>query len=398
MVAKLKYILVVPVVSATFDEQVNNCFAQVDEKLEKLGLKKGDVIRQTVFVKTASNQEYLELKQKATKLSNQYFEHPIPLSIISQYPENNSLVSMEFVCLDGSANSITRINSSIGGQSYLKLVTEDCIMVIASGVTVHSDKTDVLVQSESAFELVQGILDNEKMTFSNILRQWNYIERIIDFDESHGQHYQIFNDVRSHYYSKCNWEGGYPAATGIGMHHGGVIIDFIAVKPLKSCGLVSIKSPVQADAHQYSRKVLEISGVKTICQKTTPKFERAKMLMHGNSGQLYVSGTAAIKGEETISNMDVETQLKVTLTNIEELCATTNLVQHSINSEPSNNTHLSSARVYVKNPNEISKVGNLFKQLLPHCDVLVLGGEICRSSLLVEVEGIVDLQINENCL
>jgi enamine deaminase RidA (YjgF/YER057c/UK114 family) len=351
MVPKLKFITVVPIASTTFDEQLINCFEQVNEKLEKLGLNKSHVLKQTIFVKTESNLQYLELKLKATKLSNQYFESSIPLSIISQYPENDCLMSMEFVYLDSSANSIMRMNSSIGGQSYLKLVTEDCIMVIASGVTVQSDKTDILVQSESAFELVQEILNIETMTFSDILRQWNYIERIIDFDEVHGQHYQIFNDVRSFYYSKCSWNGGYPAATGIGMHHGGVVIDFIAVKPLKNCLIVPLKSPVQTDAHQYSENVLEKSSVKSMCQKTTPKFERAKILMNSSSVQLYVSGTAAIKGEDTISNMDVETQLKVSLSNIEDLCSRANLLKHSVYLKKANNQIIYS-KDYLKNNNE----------------------------------------------
>jgi hypothetical protein len=92
--------------------------------------------------------------------------------------------------------------------------------------------------------------------------------------------------------------------------------------------------------------------------------------------------------------MDVETQLKVSLSNIEDLCSRANLLKHSVDLKKAN-TQMISARAYVKNHDEISIVGRMFKQLLPHCDVLVLGGEICRSGLLVEVEGVVDLQIKE---
>ena len=397
MVSKLKYFIVVPALSASFDAQISNCFIQVDEKLRNAGLNKSDVLKLTVFVKTASNQQYQEFKQKATNIGNQYFEGPVPFSIISQYPENDCLVSMEFVFMNGSSNAIKRLNGTYNGQPYLKLVSEDCMMVFASGVCAQSGVADILKQSEAAFELVQGILENEMMSFSNILRQWNYIEKIIDFDETHGQHYQVFNDVRSFYYSKCSWEGGYPAATGIGTQHGGVVIDFIAVKPLNNCFIVPIKSPVQTDAHQYSRKVLEKSNVKSFCCKTSPKFERAKILMNDTFGQLYVSGTAAIKGEETIANMDVEAQLIVTLKNIGELCSNTNLLNHSV-PNMRGNSNLVSARVYVKDFENLGVVKEAFRLLMPSCETIFVCGQICRPDLLVEVEGVVDVQLMPECV
>ncbi|GAB1450806.1 hypothetical protein MASR2M47_08620 [Draconibacterium sp.] len=66
-------------------------------------------------------------------------------------------------------------------------------------------------------------------------------------------------------------ENGYPAATGIGMNCGGIIIEFLAVQSddLKS---FPINNPSQIAAHTYSKNVL--AGEECML-KTTPKFERA---------------------------------------------------------------------------------------------------------------------------
>ena len=56
------------------------------------------------------------------------------------------------------------------------------------------------------------------MNFGDIVRQWNYLERITDI--THGnQCYQDFNDVRTLFYASSAWESGYPAATGIGTQY-----------------------------------------------------------------------------------------------------------------------------------------------------------------------------------
>ena len=46
---------------------------------------------------------------------------------------------------------------------------------------------------------------------------------------------------------------GYPAATGIGMTAGGVVIDFLAAV---NDQVWPVKNPVQVDAYKYSNEVL----------------------------------------------------------------------------------------------------------------------------------------------
>ncbi len=154
------------------------------------------------------------------------------------------------------------------------------------------------------------------MAIESIIRQWNYIPEITDYDNEF-QNYQQFNDSRTLFYQKARWANGYPAATGIGTHCGPLVIDLIAMQGHDD--EFAIKNPLQTDAHVYSEKVL--LGENDLClkYKSTPKFERAKLIVDQESSVVFVSGTAAILGEESLTCDDVAMQTKLTLENIERL-------------------------------------------------------------------------------
>lgn len=84
---------------------------------------------------------------------------------------------------------------------------------------------------------------------------------------------------------------GYPAATGIGCDSGGVMVIVYAVKGFDGANL-PLDNPLQVPAHRYSGRVLA-SGKEAV--RTTPKFERVRLL----GDVVFVSGTAAIKGEDS---------------------------------------------------------------------------------------------------
>jgi len=72
---------------------------------------------------------------------------------------------------------------------------------------------------------------------------------------------------------------------------------------------------LQVAAHAYSEQVLEVARQK----KTTPKFERAKSMTFQDRKLIYISGTAAIRGEESLTGVGLERQLRITMENIAEL-------------------------------------------------------------------------------
>ena len=112
---------------------------------------------------------------------------------------------------------------------YLRVTSGHYREIIAGGLYADDLTLPVREQSEQVFGKVEEILKAEQMSFGDIVRQWNYLERITDIVYGN-QCYQDFNDIRSQFYVSSEWASGYPAATGIGTQHGGILVDFNAVK------------------------------------------------------------------------------------------------------------------------------------------------------------------------
>jgi enamine deaminase RidA (YjgF/YER057c/UK114 family) len=243
--------------------------------------------------------------------------------------------------------------------------------------------------AQVSFQLMEKILQNENMTFADVVRQWNYIENILDRTQGQSelsQNYQDFNEARAAFYKKADFVNGYPAATGIGMNTGGIIIDFIAIPGGNDVKIVPIKNPRQVDAHRYSREVLIGDPMTGPGQKAPPKFERAKFVSLHGTPEIYISGTAAILGQET-AGQDVEEQTRITIENIRLLISDENLKNCGIELEPAQKT-ITYIRVYVKEEKDIPAVKRVCEDYYKDVPALYLVSDICRDRLSVEIEGI----------
>jgi hypothetical protein len=228
------------------------------------------------------------------------------------------------------------------------------------------------------------ILRAEGVEINDIVRQWNYIERITHMD-ANGQHYQLFNDARSNFYNKCQWTNGYPAATGIGTQAGGVVVVFDAIKSSEQCS-TPIDNPLQISAHAYSQQVL-INSIDT--HKTTPKFERARHI-DGNEPIIHISGTAAIRGEASCEQ-DIIGQTALTMENIDYLTSVEN--QSSSGVKHPHEMEYATSRIYIKHRNNLQQVSEWMAEHYPTTPALYLWADICRDELLIEIEGVATKKI-----
>jgi len=374
-----------PETGTSLSEKLADCYRQFFVE-SKTNYKAHTVIRQTVFISAKSNSEYHQNKQKIFACAKLFFEELPPTSIIAQLPDNGSLI-LEIVCIEGlKPGDLTFKRNDV--VSWLVLQQNSRKMIIAAGLSKNGESNCILQQSIHSFELLQHILEEEEMEFSDIIRQWNYIEKITahaDYNNSSSQHYQIFNDVRSKYYQQASFENGFPAATGIGMDFGGITIDFIAVKLENKSSIIGVKNPVQRDAYRYSKEVLaENNTMSDFCQ-TTPKFERAKAVITPEGKWLFVSGTAAISGEVSIMANSVEKQTEMTIQNILGLVSMENLQKYGINCGAE--VALSYLRAYIKFKRDIPKVKEICRKYFPQIPITFVVADICRPELLVEIEG-----------
>ncbi len=326
------------------------------------------IVRLMFFGTPANNGEYVERRSVLRDKVEQHFGIKKPaLSYVSQPPLNTSLL---LEVHSYQADKEDRITHGVHNQlSYVLLENKTGRFLYAGGFQGDVAGTNVEEQSAEVFRQINEVLIKERFPINSIVRQWNYIEQITALD-GYNQHYQSFNNARALFYKQTDWLSGYPAATGIGANLGGVLIDLDAVI-LHQPGdkIKPIDNKLQIAAHAYSEQVLKKASDK----KETPKFERAKSLVLSGKELVYVSGTAAIRGEESLENVGVEKQLYITMENILELTGTAKLLM---------------LRVYLKYKEDFAVVEALLKKMYPGLLMSYIWADVCRDELLIEIEGV----------
>lgn len=331
------------------------------------------VLRIVFFGAADNNTTYLNHRNHIETTLRKIFGDKMPVwSYVAQPPFECELAAEVWWCSNSEwiikykQYKDKRQEDNYGGETpYITLQRGDSKRIIAGGLNALSDthKTTILEQSQNICSTIASIMAEENMPLNSIVRQWNYIERIT-FEDENSQHYQDFNDARSELYGRTAWENGYPAATGIGTISGGIVIDFDAAvgEPI-----VHINNELQVAAHAYSKDLL----IGEASKKTTPKFERAKLC----GDLLYISGTAAIRGEESLTGIMAAEQSVITLENIDELIRCSKCGKAI------------SLRVYIKYREDYEQIREVVERYSPN-NALYIFADICRDELLVEIEAI----------
>jgi len=358
----------------TLDEQLQSCLQQ----LTKINSGK-KVFKLNFFVDTNSKSDYLLLQQNIQDEVNTLFPGKILQSVIAQPPLTCKII-VEACFYDPSLWKTTLISEGINGGV---LFQNDESKVLIGHVQSYSNQSCKL-NSEHAFSKLERMFNSVGFPINSIVRQWNYLEDILGYDGQE-QRYQAFNNTRTSVYGNAFDKTGYPAATGIGMNQGGVIIEFLAIQSdqLKT---IPINNPSQIAAHTYSKNVLAGDGC---VLKTTPKFERARYLEIFGKKLIFISGTASIIGEKTFGAGNPAEQTEVTINNIKQLYSKQILEKISGDSL---NPKYGHARVYVKDRKYFSVIKRTFKSHFGNLPVVYIIADICRKDLLVEIEGEVILE------
>lgn len=303
----------------------------------------------------------------------EFLGRDIPVTLVPQPVMPEDRLCAEIYTLD----STEEIEFNEG---YGLIRTENYSLIFIEGIASSDFSDSVFRQSSEVFEKLDTILSNHGFCPDDIVRQWNYIGNITHHREGR-QNYQEFNDARSTYYQKVSWQNGYPAATGIGASCDGIIVGCIAYKSAN--GIYPINNPLQIAAHEYSKTVLIDNNANAI--KSTPKFERAKLIEIGGRAFCFVSGTAAIRGEQSMEADSARSQTIQTIENIEYLVSKENLIKYGC--KPYDLSYLN-LRVYIKNADDYEDVRSIVKEKYPDIPTIYTIADVCRHELLVEIEGI----------
>lgn len=199
----------------------------------------------------------------------------------------------------------------------------------------------------------------------HLLRLWNYLDAI-NLGEGDAERYRLFCDGRARGMG-AHADARYPAATAIGRQDG--------VRVLQVYGLaarhagVAVENPRQVSAWRYPRQY----------GPTAPTFARG---MLSAASQLLISGTAAVVGHASRHHDDLHAQIEETLANLASLLQRVDAVAPHFGTR-------SYLKAYLREPGDAGLITQSLHASLPTLGGLILlGGDICRSELLVEIDGV----------
>ena len=331
-----------------------------------------------VLCGTSDTYEYHKLLGEAKSAIYDTLGKKVPVTLIPQRLLPYGGLAIMVYALDGAIDFQIKEQDGI---CYGIIENAEAKMLFVEGIPATNFDDKVKAQSREVFAKLDALLSAYGFEVDDIVRQWNYIGNIVSYKDGK-QNYQEFNDARSSYYAQGKWSNGYPAATGIGSTDG-IVVGGIAFKRADAKGVYPIDNPLQVAAHVYSKSVLIDNDENA--EKSTPKFERAKLIESVGGAYCFVSGTAAIRGEESVDPSSAELQTVKTIENIEYLVSKENLVRFGCKPYELKYAFL---HIFIKHAEDYEAVRAVVEASYPHVPALYSVADVCRSELLVEIEGI----------
>lgn len=215
------------------------------------------------------------------------------------------------------------------------------------------------------------------------VRFWNHIPGLHDRMGPGLDRYMAFNAGR--FAAMQEWFGGVGrvragVATASGIGHTGD--DFVVHCLAAGAAGTSVENPRQVPAYLYSKRF----------GPTPPCFARATITTLGGQRVLLVAGTASIRGEESVHIGDLAAQVQETLTNLRAVIAAAQGLDAGT-PQPGQLDRLREVRVYHPRPEDAGTLAGLLSGVFAGApEVQVMRADLCRGELLVEIEGVADLE------
>lgn len=212
----------------------------------------------------------------------------------------------------------------------------------------------------------------EATGYRQLVRVWNYVSGINEPAQA-GERYWLFNSARHESFVAFKWpiHDAAPAASALGTPSGcPLVIYFLAQRRVARM----LENPRQISAYRYPPQ----HGPRS------PTFSRAALLAEGG-GTLMISGTASIRGHETVHAHDVSAQTAETMDNIGALISTAN----RLSAAPHFSIEALTYKVYLRHAASFPKVASALRTLVgPAAPIAFLSADVCRRELLVEIEAV----------
>jgi enamine deaminase RidA (YjgF/YER057c/UK114 family) len=206
----------------------------------------------------------------------------------------------------------------------------------------------------------------------HLYRIWNYVPQINAVTDGM-ENYQLFCRGRSLAFER-KFGGAFqrvlPSASAVGMESGPLALAFLAGREEP----VHFENPRQTPAFKYPPKY----------GPRPPSFSRATAVNSGRARQVFISGTAAIRGHASVATRDLDGQLGCTLENLD-------LIGQATGVGPGLGGAAAwrrSFKIFLRHAKDLAAAqSRLDRDLLRKGDaVSYMRADICRADLLVEIE------------
>jgi len=242
-------------------------------------------------------------------------------------------------------------------------------------------------RTREAYEAVAARVDGGHAPHP--VRVWNFIPGILAPLGSLEHRYMAFNAGRFLAYER--WFAGrqgfartVPTASGVG-HDGADLLVHCLTSATPG---VPVENPRQVPSYCYSATYGPLP----------PCFARATVLEPAGTGvaRLLVGGTAAVRGEDSVHAGDLEAQAEETFVNLAELVRTALERRGFAVGDPPRDRLLGcyrALRVYYRRGSDRAAVEKLvWGAFAGATDVELRRADLCRDPLLIEIEGVADLE------
>jgi len=275
----------------------------------------------------------------------------------------------------------------IGGSQLYEIWTSDQPVHIQTeaGITtalngecligsIRLDETPGLSLDTITYRGYREILARlQDLGYPYLWRVWNYFPRINEHQEGL-ERYRRFCVGRHQALSESlyGFPFSLPAATAVGTQSGPLHIMFLAgTRPA-----VHLSNPRQLDAYDYPSDY----------GPRSPSFARATFVESEQAGPLFISGTASIVGHASRHTGQAGEQTRESIHNVLAV------LEHAgslAGADALGTPDHAMYKVYVRDPSLLGEIRRTVERSpLPHRHLLFLQGDLCRSELLVEIEGL----------
>ncbi|MEP7153602.1 MAG: hypothetical protein ABI856_18020 [Nitrospira sp.] len=217
------------------------------------------------------------------------------------------------------------------------------------------------------------LIQARALGYPHLLRMWNYFPHINR--ESGGlERYQRFCAGRHQAFAEClsDFPRTLPAGTAVGTMSGPLNIHFLAARQPGT----HVENPRQVSAYEYPR----------VYGPRSPSFARATLRPSISGSHLLIAGTASVVGHASVHIGEPYQQTLEILHNLNTLITQTEQ-RHGVTRGQWDGQAL--FKIYIRHPEHFETVRDILKEQLPsHTQILYLQGEMCRSELLLEIEGV----------